>query len=157
MFMKQLFRLSLLFMLTAVCGCALLTPAFESPTVSVTSFRVLPGDSVVPTFEIGLHVVNPNRAALKLAGLSYQAELEGHRILSGATNRLPVIAGYGEGDVVLQAKPDLLNTISLFHDFLKQPRESFKFNLEALLDVGGLVPKIRVRKEGFINLAEATK
>ncbi len=155
--MKQLLRLALLFLLISCGGCALLTPAFETPTVSVTSFRVLPGDSVVPTFEIGLHVVNPNRAALKLAGLSYQAELEGHRILSGATSRLPVIAGYGEGDIVLQAKPDLFNTIGLFHDFLKQPRDSFKFNLEALLDVGGLVPKIRVSKEGFIDLAEAAK
>ncbi|MFK5925176.1 MAG: LEA type 2 family protein [Desulfuromusa sp.] len=133
-------------------GCAPLLPNFETPTVTVSSFRILPGNSIVPTFEIGLHVINPNRIALKLQGLSYNVELEGYRVLSGVSNQLPVIEAYGEGDVLLQAKPDLFSTISLFTDLMQQPREQFKFNLEALLDVGGLLPKIRVNKEGEISL-----
>ncbi|MEA3362627.1 MAG: LEA type 2 family protein [Thermodesulfobacteriota bacterium] len=136
-------------------GCAPMLPSFETPTVNLTSFRVLPGNSIVPTFEIGLHVINPNRTALKLQGLSYNVELEGFRVLSGVSNQLPVIEAYGEGDVLLQARPDLFSTISLFTNLMNQPREQFTFNLEALLDVGGLMPKIRVRKEGLLSLSEA--
>lgn len=134
-------------------GCAPLLPNFETPTVNVSSFRVLPGNSIVPTFEIGLHVINPNRMALELQGLSYNVELEGYRVLSGVSNKLPVIEAYGEGDVLLQARPDLFSTISLFTDLMNQPRDMFKFNLEALLDVGGLMPKIRVQKKGELSMS----
>lgn len=148
------FKQSILMVLIfVVVGCAPLLPNFETPTVTLSSFRVLPGSSIVPTFEIGLHVINPNRIALKLQGLSYNVELEGFRVLSGVSNQLPVIEAYGEGDVLLQAKPDLFSTISLFTNLLNQPRDNFTFRLEALLDVGGLMPKIRVQKEGMLSLA----
>lgn len=139
----------LVFMLV---GCTPFLHNFETPTVNVTSFRVLPGNSIVPTFEIGLHVTNPNQIALKLQGLSYYVELEGYRILSGVSNQLPVIEAYGDGEVLLQVSPDLFSTISLFTDLLNQPRDVFAFNLEAFLDVGGLLPKIRVYKEGKLSL-----
>jgi LEA14-like dessication related protein len=145
----------LLVLLLLLAGCAPLLPQFEEPTVNLTSFRVLPGNSVVPTFEIGLHVINPNRIALKLHGLSYNVELEGYRILSGVANQLPAIGPYAEGDVLLQARPDLFSTLSLFSNLMNQPRDKFTFKLEALLDVGGLLPKIRVQKEGKISLTGA--
>ena len=147
---------SILMLLVFVAvGCAPLLPSFETPTVNVSSFRVIPDQSIIPTFEIGLHVVNPNWMALKLQGITYNVELEGYRILSGASNQLPVIEAYGEGDVLLQVRPDLFSTISLFTDLMNQPRENFKFNLEAFLDVGGLMPKIRVHKEGVLSLTGA--
>ena len=150
------FKQSIILLLVFIAvGCAPLLPSFETPTVTLSSFRVLPGSSIVPTFEIGLHVINPNRTALKLQGLSYNVELEGFRVLSGVSNQLPVIEAYGEGDVLLQAKPDLFSTISLFTNLINQPRDNFTFSLEALLDVGGLMPKIRVQKEGMLSLAGA--
>ena len=97
-------------------------------------------------------MINPNRVALELEGISYYVDLEGHRVLSGVANQLPIIEAYGERDVVLQVQPDLFNTISLFTDLLNQPRDQFKFNLTAYLDVGGFIPKIKVEKEGLISL-----
>jgi LEA14-like dessication related protein len=146
------FKNLLLVLLFLLVGCAPLLPRFEEPTVNLTSFRVLPGHSIVPTFEIGLHVINPNRLALKLQGLSYNVELEGYRILSGVASQLQEIGAYAEGDVLLQARPDLFSTISLFTDLLNQPRDKFSYNLEAFLDVGGLMPKIRIHKEGELSL-----
>ena len=51
-------------------ACAGLRPGYETPTVTINSFRALPSQGVLPNFEIGLHVVNPNREALKLRGVS---------------------------------------------------------------------------------------
>ena len=147
---RLILRASML--LIILTGCAGWYPGFEQPVVSVTSFRPLPSTGVVPKFEIGLHVINPNRTALTLHGLAYNVELEGHRILTGVANQLPVIAAYGEGDVLLQASPDLFSTVSLFADLMNQPRERFRFKLDARLDVGGLLPKIRVEKSGEVSL-----
>lgn len=149
----NILKQSIILLLTmAVISCAPLFPRFETPTVSVTSFQVVPGNTIVPTFEIGLHVINPNRMALKLQGLSYNVELEGYRVLSGVSSQLPEIAAYGEGDVLLLAKPDLFSTISLFTDLMNRPRNTFRFNLDAVIDVGGLMPKIHVNKKGEIAL-----
>lgn len=148
-------RRSLLFvLLLLLCSCATLSPVFETPTVSVSSFRMVPSNSLVPRFEIGLHVVNPNRVPLKLFGLTYEVELEGHRVLTGVANELPLIAGYGEGDLLLQGSPDLFSTISLFTDLMNQPREQFKYKFSARLDVGKFLPKLLVDKAGEITLPD---
>ena len=136
----------------ALVGCASLEPGFETPTVGVTSFRVLPAEGAAPKFEIGLHIVNPNRTALKLEGLVYSVSLEGHKILTGVSNNLPTIEAYGEGDVLLIATADLLNSIGLFASLLQSQRETFDYMLDAKLDIGSFRPRIHVVKEGEISL-----
>jgi LEA14-like dessication related protein len=158
--MMRLLKTSLLLLalLIAFSGCAALDLAtLEQPQVNVSSFRMLPTNSLVPEFEIGLHVINPNRVPLKLFGMSYEIELEGHRVLTGVANDLPLIAAYGEGDVLLQARPDLFSTISLFTDLMNQPREKFNFKFTARLDIGKLLPKIQVSKEGQIGFPAANR
>jgi LEA14-like dessication related protein len=136
----------------AVIGCANLEPGFETPIVGVTSFRILPSEGAVPKFEIGLHIINPNRTSLKFEGLVYSVTLEGHKVLTGVSNNLPVIESYGEGDVVLIATADLLNSIGLFATLLQSQRETFDYKLDAKLDIGSFRPRIHVVKEGEISL-----
>ena len=136
----------------AAVGCASLEPGFETPTVGITSFRVLPSEGAVPKFEIGLHIVNPNRSSLKLDGLVYSVTLEGHKVLTGVSNNLPTIEAYGEGDVVLVATADLLNSIGLFAGLLQSQQETFDYKLDAKLDIGSFRPRIHVVKEGKISL-----
>ncbi len=150
--MYRLRIIAVLIFTAGLVGCATLLPTFETPTVTISSFRILPGNSIVPTFEVGLHVSNPNAVALNLLGLTYQVELEGHQVFSGVANDLPVIKGYGSGDIVLQGQPDLLGTFNLFHDLLKRPRDSVGYRVDAALDVGRLLPKIRINREGQVSL-----
>jgi len=137
----------------SLCGCAALQPGYEAPTVSVTSFRALPAQGGAPRFEIGLNVVNPNRQALDLAGVAYTVRLEGREILKGVANDLPKIEGYGSGEILLEASPNLFEGISLIRDLVAAPRDTFSYELEAKLDPGALRPAIRVRDAGDISLA----
>ncbi len=148
--MQKLIMLLMVFLLS---GCATLSPDFEQPTVSVSSVRVLPTDGMVPEFEIGLRVLNPNRTPLSLLGLAYEVELEGHRVLTGVASELPTIAAYGEGDVLLRAMPDLVSSVRLFGKLLSQPQESVRYSFSARLDVGKFLPKIKIEEAGEISLA----
>jgi LEA14-like dessication related protein len=134
-----------------LAGCAAFGPAWETPTVTVSSFRALPSGGALPEFEIGLEVVNPNRTALQLAGAAYTISLDGREIIKGVGNDLPVIDGYGTGRVTLTASANLLAGIQLFTDLLRSPRESFEYRLEAKLDPGGWRPAIRVSDTGRIS------
>jgi LEA14-like dessication related protein len=136
-----------------ICGCAQWQFSYETPAVSLSSFRLLPSEGMGPRFEMGLHVVNPNRSSLKLQGIAYTVIIEGHRILSGVANDLPVIEGYGEGDVLLNATADLLNSISLITGIFKERQDSVAYELVAKLDIGGFRPNILVEKRGEISLS----
>jgi hypothetical protein len=48
-------------------------------------------------FEIDLHVVNPEREALKLVGVSYLVTAEGHELIRDVGKELPEIDAYGGG------------------------------------------------------------
>ena len=134
-------------------SCASLQQDFKEPTVSVTSFRALPSKGMAPRFEIGLHVTNPNRMALALEGLSYTINIEGHRILTGVAKDLPLIEAYDEGEITLTATADLINSISLFTDLLRQPRDTFTYEFVANLDLGGIYSDIPIENQGRISLA----
>ncbi|MBD3647047.1 MAG: LEA type 2 family protein [Pseudomonadales bacterium] len=137
-------------------ACAGLGPQYEAPTVTLNSLRAIPSGGALPSFEIGLHVVNPNSKALKLRGVVYTISLEGHEIIKGAGNNLPVIEAYGEDDVTLTASANLLSGLGLITDLLNRGRDSVSYEFEARLDVGALWPDIRVSDSGTINLRTST-
>ena len=86
---NTIFLLSIL-ALCFLCGCAgKMSPGFEPPVVSLRTFKMLPQESVSPRFEIGLHIINPNRDSLNFDGIYYTVDIEGYKLLSGVSNTLP--------------------------------------------------------------------
>ena len=136
-----------------IAGCATLHTDYETPSVNVSAIRALPSDSIAPRFEISLHIINPNRAALKLQGIAYSLNLDGHKILTGVANNLPTIDGYGEGDVTLIATTSLLSSIRFFTDLMNAQRDTIAYELNAKLDLGGLRPNVHVGEKGEISLS----
>jgi LEA14-like dessication related protein len=135
-------------------GCAGLQTDYETPSVNVSSFKALPGDGMVPRFEIGLHIVNPNRTPLELEGVAYTVSIEDHKILTGVSNDLPVIAAYGDGEVMLQGNVSLFNSIAFFTSLARNKNpDALSYSLDAKLDVGTLRPVIRINETGTFSLA----
>lgn len=136
-----------------VSSCATMQAGFEKPIVNLSSFKLLPSSGAAPKFGIGLHVINPNRTALSLKGLVYNVEIEGHKILTGVANDLPVIEAYGEGEIQLQASANLFNTLRMLSSLVNRPSNSLSYDLNAKLDVGSLLPRVEVNESGQIDLS----
>ncbi len=142
-------RLSLLAALSLFfSGCAAMQTEYDEPSVSLTSFRFIPDDSIVPRFEIGLRIINPNRDPLKLAGMFYNVTIEDNKILSGVANDLPVVEGYGEEDILLEASVDMVGGAKLLQSLLQGPKESYRYGFNAKLDLGSLTPALRISEQG---------
>lgn len=148
-------QLLLFAVLLLLGGCGAMRPGYETPTVTVSSFRSLPSEGGMPSFEIGLRVVNPNREPLELVGAAYTVSLEGRDLIKGVANELPVIEGYGEGTFKLTATASLVAGARFIADLMRSEKDSIRYELEAKLDVGGLRPTIRVRDSGDIALWSA--
>jgi LEA14-like dessication related protein len=136
-------------------GCAGMGSGYEVPTVSVQSFRPLASDNGggLPTFEIRLHVTNPNLEPLELAGISYTISLDGQDLIKGVGNELPVIEGYGEGTFTVTAGFNVMAGIQLFRSLIDKDSDSFDYSFKAKLDPGAYKRKIRIADSGSISLS----
>ena len=135
-----------------VSACATLSPNYDEPTVTLSSFRALPSEGMVPAFEIGLRIINPNSQPLNLEGIVYTVSLEGYELVKGVGKDFPVIEGYSEGAVKLTAAANLLAGIRFVTSMMQEQRDAFDYEFKAKLDLGGLYPSIRIKENGQINL-----
>ena len=151
--MLSIKNLSVVIMLIMLSACASWWHSYEAPQINVTSFALAPDSSgVAPRFLIGLQVINPNRSALPLAGMSYSVEVEGNRILSGAKPDLPRIEGYSSADIVIEASPDLLGSARLLNQMLSGQQQTLDYRFKARFDVGALLPYVTIEERGEFGL-----
>lgn len=151
---KSVFLMGLLLLLSS---CATWSPDYERPHLSVTSIDFAPdtqGGS--PRFMIGVEVVNPNRQALALKGMSYALEIEGHRILSGAKPDLPVIEAFSTERFVIEASADLLGSTRLIAQLLSGQNRHLDYIFKARLDIGRRFPFLRIEEKGQLDLSPTT-
>jgi LEA14-like dessication related protein len=147
------YRIITCILIAILSGCTSLSSDFETPTVTINSFRPIPSDSGAPSFEIGLRVVNPNRDALELQGIAYTISLEGRELVTGVGKDLPIIPGYSEGNFTVTASASLYQGLRLITDLMSMPRQSLSYEVSTKLDVGAFRPAIRVKDAGKISLA----
>lgn len=143
----------LLLLLTTLTGCAGLGPEREPPRVNLQSFRMVPIEGVgMPGFEFGLQIINPNAEPLRLQGIAYSIRLDGQRLIDGVANELPVIEGYSQAIVTLQAGVNMLGGIRLLSRLMNTPQTHWEFEFEAKLDPEGFAWPIRIRETGQVGL-----
>jgi len=133
-------------------ACASIDPDYEQPTVTLSSFRALPSQGGIPTFEIGLHILNPNASSFRLEGVVYTISVQGHDVVKGVGKDFPVLAGYSEQTIKLTASANLLAGIRLVMDLMNTPNEDLQYQFEAKLDTGGYGRSIRVKEKGSFRM-----
>lgn len=146
----------MLFLCLSVLGaCASLQPQYDPPKISLESFRTITGRGVAPRFEMKLRVLNPNKESLDIAGISYDIAVQGIDLISGVTNDVPVIDGYSEQIITLDAG---LNTLQLIYFFAslgggERSLENLKYRFSAKIDFNGISPTQRIEKSGVIGVS----
>lgn len=132
-------------------GCTSLRGDFETPSVGVTSFKPLASEGLVPRFEIGMRVVNPNATQLNLRGMSYKTFLNDYEVAEGALNELPTVPAYGEAEFKVIATVDLIESIRFVTDLLQNKSGQVTYRLKTKLDIGAMAPAIRTDKTGSFS------
>lgn len=148
----------MMMLLVLLSACASWAPGYEKPQINVTSFALAPdSNGLAPRFLIGLQIINPNRQALPLQGMSYSVEVEGNRILSGAEPDLPRVAGYSSADIIIEASPDLLGSARLLNQLLSGQQQTLNYLFKARFDIGSLLPYVTLEERGEFGLESFSK
>ena len=146
-------RVSLLFCLTLfLTACASLTSDLDPPKVSMESFKALPSEGGAPRFEIKLRVVNPNKQSLDIAGVSYSVEILGKELITGVANDVPLIEGYSEQIVTLEAGLQMFQLLRLIASLGSTTAEAIDYRFTAKIDFNGFVPTQRIEEVGEFRL-----
>ena len=133
-------------------GCASMMTERDPPKVTLESFRSLPSEGGAPRFEIKLRVLNPNEQPLDIVGVSYSIELLDKELISGVTSDVPLIEGYSEGVVTLNASLQLFEVLRLLARVGSQPTDELGYRFTAKIDFGGFMPTQRIVETGEITL-----
>lgn len=153
--MKQLL-IAMFLLVMGLSGCASMSPDYEEPSVALTSFRALPTEGMVPAFEVGLRIINPNNQDLHLEGIVYTISIEGHELMKGVGKDFPVIEAYTQEDVTLNASIQLLSGLRLASELMGAEKSTMNYEFKAKLDLGGFYPSIRVSEGGEFDLGGAS-
>ena len=148
-------RASLFAWLLILSGCASLSVPFDAPDVKLVSVKLLPSDSMEQRLAIGLRIDNPNAMALNLVGMKYSLRLDGYDLISGVSNDIPAIESYSGTSVEVVATVDWINGLRLLQWLIAHPDSSVRYELDAKLDPGLLLPAFHVTERGMIDLAQA--
>ena len=155
--MKNAYRhvgamVSLLMALFLLSSCASVTPELDPPKVTLESFGSLPAEGNTPRFEIKLRIANPNKQTLDIAGVSYTVSILDKELISGVSNDVPVIEGYSEGIVTLEAGLQLFQLVRLLTSLGSTTSDTLQYTLSAKIDFNGFVPTQRIKETGEITL-----
>lgn len=136
-----------------VSGCSSIIPEFDPPKVSLESFRALPSTgSGTPRFEIKLRISNPNEQSLDIAGISYGVDILDRELISGVTNEVPVIEGYSEEVITLEAGLQLFEMLRLITSLGHEMGDSLDYSFTAKIDFRGFMPTQRIEEAGSFTL-----
>ncbi|MFA0812217.1 LEA type 2 family protein [Microbulbifer epialgicus] len=155
--MTKIYRSTLLILtIILFSGCAALSPNFQEPEVEVVALEPLPpGNGNNLRFRIHLRVFNPNNSELALSGLYYTLHLAGHKVMTGTSNNLVPIAPYGQDDIAVDATASLVGSLFAAAKVINLNQNTVPYELEAKLGLHrSLLPSIKVRKSGVVNLAQ---
>ena len=138
-------------------SCATMDPNYEEPTVMLSSFRAVPSDGMVPSFEVGLRIINPNGTPLDLEGVVYSISLQGHELVKGVGKGYPQIEGYSEGNINLTASANLLSGIRLITGMMQQKNEPLEYEFKAKLDLAGFFQSLKISETGTLDFNDLGK
>ena len=133
-------------------GCATMPEDFIEPGVSLVAVKPRDAEGLSPEFDVVLRITNPNRTRLVIDGLTYRIRLAGSEVVDGVASDLPAIAPYGEAEVTLRARANLLGGINFLAGLLANADRPIDFELIARIDVGAFYPVIQIERRGQLTL-----
>ncbi len=153
--MHKMIKLSCVCLLVVfMTACAGLNPSLKDPDVKLVGLRLLPTQGILQReLAVDLSILNPNRQDLSVRGINYSVGIENIKLLSGATDQVPVLRGMQETPVTLIVSADLISLMRLLEHFShKGVGDKVNYNFSAVIDFSAWLPSMHVDKKGVIPL-----
>jgi len=147
-------RIYIVLLAMSVVGCAGLGAGSQAPEVHLTSIRPLPGNGFEQRFLIGLNIINPNKRALRISGMTYHLSLNDNRIASGVAGDIAAIPGFSESRISLEAGTNLISSLRFISELLQQNAPEVRYAFEVSMHSSWWPMARQVSESGTIKLSD---
>ena len=146
-------KLGWVLVLLLLGACASLPSSdFDEPTIDLVGLRPMATEGLEARFEMSLRVVNPNDFALELKGVYYELDVEGNRLLSGASSEHVTVPAFGEALLKLEAGTSMFGSFNLIRELMgRPPEDGIAYELNAKISIANRFNSIRVSRAGKLG------
>ena len=132
-------------------GCASLGVAYQKPELSVVDASIIKGDLTHQELRLRLHVHNPNDRPLLVDSISYEVQVAGQKVVSGATQEGFTVPARGDNDFTVDAQADLATAaLRLLSDSMR--RQPTPYRVTGVLHLGsGLIRTLPFDQQGQLG------
>lgn len=151
---KIITLLCLCVVIVVTTACAAINPTLQDPDVKLVGLRLLPAQGILQReIAVDLNILNPNRQDLSVRGINYSVGIENIKLLSGATDQVPVLKGMQETPVTLVVSADIISIVRLLEHFSNNGvGDKVNYNFSAVIDFSAWLPSMHVDKKGVLPL-----
>jgi LEA14-like dessication related protein len=150
--------------LTVVClclsvlvmaSCAALNPTLENPDVKLVGLRLLPAQNILQQrLGVDLAIFNPNKQDLSVRSINYTVDIEKIKLLTGASDQVPVLKGVQNTPVTLEVSVDIFQAARLIEHFSQHGvGDKVNYNFAAVIDFSAWLPSMHIDKKGAMPLS----
>lgn len=142
-------KVLMLLCLGCISSCASLQP-LTSPEVSLIAITPKSTVGFTPKFILSLNVTNPNALDLDIAGVSFALSIDDKKIFSGVANQIPVLKGYSDTPIEVEASISLFKLFALVSSLTDKSKQDISYKLTTVIDPRGFL-KFDITNKGLLN------
>ncbi|MCK5532623.1 LEA type 2 family protein [Halopseudomonas sp.] len=132
-------------------GCAVFSPSYTKPEVSLANVEMLKSNLWEQSFRLKLRVDNPNDRVLPIRGMHYQVYLNNMKLATGVSNNRFDVPAYGSSYFELDVRSNLWRHIA---DVIKlvDKQKPVDYRIDGNIRTGMLLaPSINLHEEGTLD------
>ena len=121
----------------ALClvACAIISPKFERPTLSVAGIELVNGNLLQQNFRVKFNIQNPNDRALPVSGLHASLSVGGEHIAQGENERSFVVPAKGDVDFDMMITANMALALLKLVNKMDQHADSIDYDVSGAASV----------------------
>jgi LEA14-like dessication related protein len=145
--------LSLLAVVVLLTACAGLNRYPERPRVSLVSIQPKEVALLEQRYALQIRILNPNEAAIPVAGMSYSLELNGREFAYGVSRQAVTIPAFGEALLDVDVVSNLLNIMQQMQEMSETRQENLRYRLVGKISLSNSALSLPFDYQGELTYA----
>ena len=147
--------ITLLLGVALLSACASLGTYPERPRVSLVSIQPKEMALLEQRYGLQIRILNPNDAAIPVAGMSYSLELNGREFAYGVSRQAVSIPAFGEALLDVDVVSNLLNVMQQLQEMSATQQESLQYRLSGNISLSNGLTRLPFDYQGELTYLPA--
>lgn len=140
-----------LILLLLIVGCTGLEQRQEPPRVNLVNLRILDVQLFEQRYGLTLRIINPDRSALSIKGISFEVELNGKEFAYGVSGEPVTVPAFGEETMEVEVVGTLFNVVDQLRELEQRSGKPLEYRIHGKISISGGLFSIPFEQKGTLG------